>query len=233
MKFIITVLMLIPFLTLSQLRVILGKDTIKIKDVSEIQKIVDSINTSQHQIYELHRKQIQDSIEEAEILELKRAPTLYYIDSSYENDKIFTYINSEKKPDDELINKQKPDSLVTFSYLNYDVLNKINTHRNRKIEIDSSLQETFVEDELFETVRRNKKALLVKDEFENCQCTECVDEVIYYLSAYKRFWKRLTNDKTKYIYLSISRNQNNLYISVFYEIRIFKLQRIIIVDLNK
>ena len=225
--------MLIPFLTLSQLRVILGKDTINLKDVSEIKKVIDSINTEQFRIYELQRKKIQDSIEETAILEFKRAPTLYYIDSSYENDKTFTYINSEKKPDDELVNKHKPDSLVTFSYLNYDVLNKINTNRNQKIEIDSSLQEIFLEEELFETVRKNKKALLVKDEFENCQCSECVDEVIYYLSSYKRFWKRLTSDKTKYIYLSVSRNQNNLYISVFYRIRIFKLQRIIIVDLNK
>lgn len=225
--------MLIPFLTLSQLRVILGKDTINLKDVSEIKKVIDSINTEQFRIYELQRKKIQDSIEEAAILEFKRAPTLYYIDSSYENDKTFTYINSEKKPDDELVNKHNPDSLVTFSYLNYDVLNKINTNRNQKIEIDSSLQEIFLEEELFETVRKNKKALLVKDEFENCQCSECVDEVIYYLSSYKRFWKRLTSDKTKYIYLSVSRNQNNLYISVFYRIRIFKLQRIIIVDLNK
>jgi hypothetical protein len=233
MKLIITLLMLIPFLTLSQLRVILGKDTINLKDVSEIKKVIDSINTEQFRIYELQRKKIQDSIEEAAILEFKRAPTLYYIDSSYENDKTFTYINSEKKPDDELVNKHNPDSLVTFSYLNYDVLNKINTNRNQKIEIDSSLQEIFLEEELFETVRKNKKALLVKDEFENCQCSECVDEVIYYLSSYKRFWKRLTSDKTKYIYLSVSRNQNNLYISVFYRIRIFKLQRIIIVDLNK
>lgn len=225
--------MLIPFLTLSQLRVILGKDTINLKDVSEIKKVIDSINTEQFRIYELQRKKIQDSIEEAAILEFKIAPTLYYIDSSYENNKTFTYINSEKKPDDELLNKHKHDSLVTFSYLNYDVLSKINTNRNLKIEIDSSLQEIFVEEELFETVRKNKKALLVRDEFENCQCTECVDEVIYYLSSYKRFWKRLTSDKTKYIHLSISRNQNNLYISVFYRIRIFKLQRIIIVDLNK
>jgi hypothetical protein len=233
MKLIITLLMLIPFLTLSQLRVILGKDTIKIKDVSEIQKVIDSINTEQFKIYELQRKKIQDSIEEAAILEFKRAPTLYYIDTSYEYEKPFIYTNSEKKPDDELVNKHKHDSLVTFSYLNYDVLNKINTYRNKKLEIDSTSQSVFIEDELLEIVRKSKKGLLVKDEFENCQCDECVDEVIYYLSSYKRFWKRLTSDKTKYIYLSVSRNQNNLYISVFYRIRIFKLQRIIIVDLNK
>jgi hypothetical protein len=61
MKFIITVLMLIPLLTLSQLRVILGKDTINLKDPSDIQRVVDSINTSHYKIYELERKRIEDS----------------------------------------------------------------------------------------------------------------------------------------------------------------------------
>lgn len=233
MKFIITLLMLIPFLTLSQLRVIIGKDTIHLKDVSEIQGVIDSINTSHFKIYEKERKRIQDSIEEAAILEFKRSPTLYYIDTEIVNNKPYIYVNSEKKPDDELLIKHKHDSLKTFSQLNYGVLNKINEYRKQKIEVDSLIQSEFVENLLYDEVYKNKKALLVKDEFEDCLCYECVDEITYYLSSYKRFWKRLTSDKTECIYISISRNKDNLYISVSYKIRIFQLQRIIIVDLNK
>ena len=231
MKFIITLLMLIPFLTLSQLRVILGKDTIHLKDVSQIQGVIDSINTAQFKIYEKERNRIQDSIESAEIEKLKKAPTLYFKDTARDdNNKIYYYIDYQKITDDTIpsnLKKYKYDSLKTFNYLNYKVLREINNYREEKIEIDSLIQEEFVENNLTENVYMNNRGLLVKNEYNDCECNECF---INYLKS-KRIWKKLISKRTKFINLSITRDRNYAYVTIKYYRNFYYIEKIMILEI--
>ncbi len=223
---------LISLSSLSQYSVIIGRDTIKTDDAKKIWLIIDSINHTNFVKYERERKRIQDSLEVVARLELRRAPTLYFVDTIHDDKgKVQYYTDYEKKPSQETLDKYKYDSLKTFSYLNYYVLKEINKLREEKIDFDSLSQSEFVEDNIFETVYNTKRGLLVKDEFEDCGCYECYNEIIECISSNKKLWKRILSNKTKYIYIAIYRDQKHLYIVVKRCKKFFFAQRTLIFDI--
>jgi len=210
----------------SQIRIIVGKDTIKTDNVEKIQPIIDSINTAHFLKYQEDRRKIEDSLEQEEIMRFKRSPTFYYMDTILENGKKITINESEKDPDSLLISrfKNKYDSLKTFSAINIEVLKRINEWRTNKIEIDSTNQAEYVESVIIDQVYYGKRALLVKDEFEVC-CTECVEEIICYLSSDNKYWRKLINNKNKEINISVSRNRDFIFVWVKRKRGILTLQR--------
>jgi hypothetical protein len=211
MKFIITVLMLIPFLTLSQLRVILGKDTINLKDPSDIQRVVDSINTSHYKIYELERKRIEDSIDLAMELEYKREPSLYYL-----NDWALDY---EKEPDSLLVNRFKiKDSLIYMSDISIRSTDSLFKLRGLNESIDSVKIALIFEDLIFGFLKNNKqKSILVKDLFEYSYCNSgCVKYVISSILEIKYLRKRVLNPKVRNISIIAYKLNRKSFIRVTY-----------------
>ena len=211
MKFIITLLMLIPFLTLSQLRVIIGKDTIKLKDVSEIDRVIDSINTSHYRIYELERKRIEDSIDLAMDLEYKREPSLYYL-----NDGILDY---EKKPDSIEVNRFKiKDSLLYMSYISIKSTDSLFKLRGLNENLDSIKISSEFEELIFDLLKNNKnKSVLVKDLFEYSYCNSgCVKYIISSILEVNYLRKRVLDPKVRNISIIAYKLNRNPFIRVTY-----------------
>jgi hypothetical protein len=203
--------MLIPFLTLSQLRVILGKDTINLKDPSDIQRVIDSINTSHYIVYELERKRIEDSIDLAMELEYKREPSLYYL-----NDGTIDY---EKKPDSLEVNRFKiKDSLLYMSDISIRSTDSIFKLRGLNESIDSLKISLVFEEFIFQLLKNNKeKSILVKDLFEYSYCNSgCVKYVISSILEIKYLRKRVLNPKVRNISIMAYKLNRNPIIRVTY-----------------
>ena len=190
----------------------IGRDTAWIYP-ENIGRAIDSARTAHMLRYEAERKRLRDSLEREAALALKRAPTLYY-QSSFEMDgKTYSYIEAEQRPDSSLVASVAHDSIKTFSLLSMQALDSISKLRRYPIQADSSEQEDFRKETLIEMVGK-KRGILAKDEFEGCECRECVAEVLSYISCYKRFWKRLLSDKTTGIDLCVYRSRECIFISV-------------------
>ena len=212
MKIIITLIMLIPFLTLSQLRVIIGKDTLNIKNVSEIKNLVDSINTANYKNYELRRKIMQDSIEIVEELEYRRAESLYYL----ENNQLLY----EKKPDSLFLRQfKKRDSLLYFSYISTKSLDSIYKLRNLNQKVDSINIFDLFDELLINLINKDhQKSILVKEQFEYNSCDSgCVEYVISTIFDFKKLKRDLLDPKTRDIVILVYELNSIPFIRVNYK----------------
>jgi len=187
-----------------KVKLTMGRDTVWVLP-SQIGHAIDSIKSERLRTYENERKRLQDSLEEEERLAIRRAPALYYLSASEDGTR---YMEKEIRPDSSLVASMPHDSIVTFSALSYAVLSRIAKGRAP----DSTAMEEFRESIIEEMAA--KKAVLAKDRFEMRECDSCVESIVEEISQNKRYWKRLTSEKTEGIAVCVWRTRTWMRIEI-------------------
>lgn len=219
MKKITIVFLLLTTFLFSQKRsnyLIFKNDTISLKN-RDVKSIMDSINNFRQK----EIKRINDSIEYME--ELHSLYSLYYLDTIRSNttNKIINIFNEiELAPDEEYIKtfNHKIDTMASLSTINYQVLKLINKLRensnSNRLEIDSIINTDYIEQSIFDMLRKRKNALMIRDYNVDCNCN-CSQEILDYILSYKGVKRKIISDRTKEIRISVLVDfDNNYYIYI-------------------
>jgi hypothetical protein len=223
MKKIITMtLVLISTSIFSQItlstKLIIGKDTIPLKHGQSIESVLDSINKVRLDKYYAERQRIEDSTEMAYIDRCKKGPHLYF---NTVNDENKSYIEIENDPEEvvkiiDTTKFKKIDSLITYSDMSYEVLDKINSQRTQKMAIDSNRQEIFSEEMILTYFLKKDVAVLEKVIYERCP-TECYEEVFRYITKKKKLMKILLTEDLEYINITIIEDRRSVMTFINYK----------------
>ena len=200
-------------------KLIIGKDTIPLKHGQSIESVIDSINKVRLDKYYAERQRIEDSTEMAYITRCRKGPHLYFNMKNEENG-IF-YIEIEKDPEEvaKIIDStkfEKIDSLITYSDMSYEVLEKINSQRSQKIEIDSSSQEIFSEEMIITYFLKKDVAVLEKTIIERCE-KECAEEVFRHIVKKKKLINTLLTEDLEYLNLTIIEDRRSVMTFINYK----------------
>ena len=200
-------------------KLIIGKDTIPLKHGQSIASVIDSINKVRLDKYYAERQRIEDSTEMAYITRCRKGPHLYFNMKNEENGRF--YIEMEKDPEEvaKIIDStkfKKIDSLITYSDMSYEVLDKINSQRRQKIDIDSSSQEIFSEEMITTYFLKQEVAVLEKPIIERCE-KECAEEVFRHIVKKKKLIKTLLMDDLEYLNLIIIEDRRSVMTFINYK----------------
>ena len=221
-------LLLISNSALSQIkmtmRVVIDRDTIRLRDGQTIADIYDSINSSNLMIYKLERERIEDSTDRAYFLRIKNGPHLYYNIDRYNN-----FIESDPELIDGLIKEEgliKLDTIINYSDINYEVMSSINSFRVENsvsiVEIDSLSQEDFIESTIipyyYLKSNSDKKNAVIEIVYsERCQ-TECYKEVYEKIKSKKYLKKIFLDDNIEYMNISTIKDKSSVITFVRYKV---------------
>jgi len=111
---------------------------------------------------------------------------------------------------------QKIDSVITYSELAYEVIEKINSQRTQKIEIDSNRQEMLSEDMIITYFLKKDVAVLEKVISERCP-TQCYEEVFRRIAKKKSLIKTLLTEDLDYINISIIKDRRSVIVFISYK----------------
>ena len=200
-------------------KLIIGKDTIPLKHGQSIASVIDSINKVRLYKYYTERQRIEDSTEMAYITRCRKGPHLYFNMKNEENGRF--YIEMEKDPEEvaKIIDSTKfgkIDSLITYSDMSYEVLEKINSQRSQKIDIDSSSQEIFSEEMIITYFLKKDVAVLEKTIIERCE-KECAEEVFKYITKKKKLINTLLTVDLEYLNLTIVEDRRSVMTFINYK----------------
>ena len=200
-------------------KLIIGKDTIPLKHGQSIASVIDSINKVRLDKYYAERQRIEDSTEMAYITRCRKGPHLYFNMKNEENGRF--YIEMEKDPEEvaKIIDStkfKKIDSLITYSDMSYEVLDKINSQRSQKIDIDSSSQEIFSEEMITTYFLKKDVAVLEKTIIERCE-KECAEEVFRHIVKKKKLIKTLLTEDLEYLNLIIIEDRRSVMTFINYK----------------
>ena len=200
-------------------KLIIGKDTIPLKHGQSIASVIDSINKVRLDKYYAERQRIEDSTEMAYITRCRKGPHLYFNMKNEENGRF--YIEMEKDPEEvaKIIDStkfKKIDSLITYSDMSYEVLDKINSQRNQKIDIDSSSQEIFSEEMIITYFLKKDVAVLEKTIIERCE-KECAEEVFRHIVKKKKLINTLLTEDLEYLNLTIIEDRRSVMTFINYK----------------
>jgi hypothetical protein len=196
----------------------IGKDTIRLKPGQTVTSIIDSINKVRLDKYYAERQRLEDSTEMAYISRCKKGPHLYF---NTINDENRSFIEMEKDPEEvvkiiDSLKFQKIDSVITYSELAYEVIEKINSQRTQKIEIDSNRQEMLSEDMIITYFLKKDVAVLEKVISERCP-TQCYEEVFRRIEKKKSLIKTLLTEDLDYINISIIKDRRSVIVFISYK----------------
>lgn len=200
-------------------KLIIGKDTIPLKHGQSIESVIDSINKVRLDKYYTERKRVEDSTEMAYITRCRKGPHLYFNMKNEENERF--YIEIEKDPEEvaKIIDStkfKKIDSLITYSDMSYEVLDKINSQRSQKIDIDSSSQEIFSEEMIITYFLKKDVAVLEKTIIERCE-KECAEEVFRHIVKKKKLINTLLTVDLEYLNLIIVEDRRSVMTFINYK----------------
>ena len=200
-------------------KLIIGKDTIPLKHGQSIASVIDSINKVRLDKYYAERQRIEDSTEMAYITRCRKGPHLYFNMKNEENGRF--YIEMEKDPEEvaKIIDStkfKKIDSLITYSDMSYEVLDKINSQRSQKIDIDSSSQEIFSEEMVITYFLKKDVAVLEKTIIERCE-KECAEEVFRHIVKNKKLINTLSTVDLEYLNLIIVEDRRSVMTFINYK----------------
>lgn len=200
-------------------KLIIGKDTIPLKHGQSIESVIDSINKVRLDKYYTERKRVEDSTEMAYITRCRKGPHLYFNMKNEENGRF--YIEMEKDPEEvaKIIDStkfKKIDSLITYSDMSYEVLDKINSQRRQKIDIDSSSQEIFSEEMIITYFLKKDVAVLEKTIIERCE-KECAEEVFRHIVKKKKLINTLLTVDLEYLNLIIVEDRRSVMTFINYK----------------
>ena len=200
-------------------KLIIGKDTIPLKHGQSIASVIDSINKVRLDKYYAERQRIEDSTEMAYITRCRKGPHLYFNMKNEENGRF--YIEMEKDPEEvaKIIDStkfKKIDSLITYSDMSYEVLDKINSQRSQKIDIDSSSQEIFSEEMITTYFLKQQVAVLEKTIIERCE-KECAEEVFRHIVKKKKLINTLLTEDLEYLNLIIVEDRRSVMTFINYK----------------
>jgi hypothetical protein len=200
-------------------KLIIGKDTIPLKHGQSIASVIDSINKVRLDKYYAERQRIEDSTEMAYITRCRKGPHLYFNMKNEENGRF--YIEMEKDPEEvakilDSTKFKKIDSLITYSDMSYEVLDKINSQRSQKIDIDSSSQEIFSEEMITTYFLKKDVAVLEKTIIERCE-KECAEEVFRHIVKKKKLIKTLLTEDLEYLNLIIIEDRRSVMTFINYK----------------
>lgn len=200
-------------------KLIIGKDTIPLKHGQSIESVIDSINKVRLDKYYTERKRVEDSTEMAYITRCRKGPHLYFNMKNEENGRF--YIEMEKDPEEvaKIIDStkfKKIDSLITYSDMSYEVLDKINSQRSHKIDIDSSSQEIFSEEMIITYFLKKDVAVLEKTIIERCE-KECAEEVFRHIVKKKKLINTLLTVDLEYLNLIIVEDRRSVMTFINYK----------------
>lgn len=199
-------------------KLIIGKDTIPLKHGQSIESVIDSINKVRLDKYFAERQRIEDSTEMAYISRCKKGPHLYF---NTVNDENRSYIEIENDPEEvvkiiDSLKFQKIDSLIVYSDMAYEVLNKINSQRTQKLEIDSNRQEILSEEMILTYFLKKDVAVLEKVILERCP-TQCYEEVFKYITKKKKLMKTLLTEDLEYVNITIIEDRRSVMTFINYK----------------
>ena len=199
-------------------KLIIGKDTIPLKHGQSIESVIDSINKVRLDKYFAERQRIEDSTEMAYIARCKKGPHLYF---NTVNDENRSYIEIENDPEEvvkiiDSLKFQKIDSLIVYSDMAYEVLNKINSQRTQKLEIDSNRQEMLSEEMVLTYFLKKDVAVLEKVILERCP-TQCYEEVFKYITKKKKLMKTLLTEDLEYVNITIIEDRRSVMTFINYK----------------
>lgn len=199
-------------------KLIIGKDTIPLKHGQSIESVIDSINKVRLDKYFAERQRIEDSTEMAYISRCKKGPHLYF---NRVNDENRSYIEIENDPEEvvkiiDSLKFQKIDSLIVYSDMAYEVLNKINSQRTQKLEIDSNRQEMLSEEMVLTYFLKKDVAVLEKVILERCP-TQCYEEVFKYITKKKKLMKTLLTEDLEYVNITIIEDRRSVMTFINYK----------------
>lgn len=199
-------------------KLIIGKDTIPLKHGQSIESVIDSINKVRLDKYYAERQRIEDSTEMAYITRCRKGPHLYF---NMKNENGRFYIEMEKDPEEvaKIIDStkfKKIDSLITYSDMSYEVLDKINSQRSQKIDIDSSSQEIFSEEMIITYFLKKDVAVLEKTIIERCE-KECAEEVFRHIVKKKKLINTLLTVDLEYLNLIIVEDRRSVMTFINYK----------------
>ena len=199
-------------------KLIIGKDTIPLKHGQSIESVIDSINKVRLDKYYAERQRIEDSTEIAYISRCKKGPHLYF---NTVNDENRSYIEIENDPEEvvkiiDSLKFQKIDSLIVYSDMAYEVLNKINSQRTQKLEIDSNRQEMLSEEMVLTYFLKKDVAVLEKVILERCP-TQCYEEVFKYITKKKKLMKTLLTEDLEYVNITIIEDRRSVMTFINYK----------------
>lgn len=199
-------------------KLIIGKDTIPLKHGQSIESVIDSINKVRLDKYFAERQRIEDSTEMAYISRCKKGPHLYF---NTVNDENRSYIEIENDPEEvvkiiDSLKFQKIDSLIVYSDMAYEVLNKINSQRTQKLEIDSNRQEMLSEEMVLTYFLKKDVAVLEKVILERCP-TQCYEEVFKYITKKKKLMKTLLTEDLEYVNITIIEDRRSVMTFINYK----------------
>ena len=199
-------------------KLIIGKDTIPLKHGQSIESVIDSINKVRLDKYFAERQRIEDSTEMAYIARCKKGPHLYF---NRVNDENRSYIEIENDPEEvvkiiDSLKFQKIDSLIVYSDMAYEVLNKINSQRTQKLEIDSNRQEMLSEEMVLTYFLKKDVAVLEKVILERCP-TQCYEEVFKYITKKKKLMKTLLTEDLEYVNITIIEDRRSVMTFINYK----------------
>ena len=217
MVFVLITTSIFSQITLST-KLVIGKDTIRLKPGQTVTSIIDSINKVRLDKYYTERQRLEDSTEMAYISRCKKGPHLYF---NTINDENRSFIEMEKDPEEvvkiiDSLKFQKIDSVITYSEMAYEVLNEINSARVQKLEIDSMRQEMFSEDMLYTYYLKKDGALLRKDYYDKCM-EECYKLVFERISKKKKLMRVLLSENIEYISLVIVEDRRSVNTFINYK----------------
>lgn len=200
-------------------KLIIGKDTIPLKHGQSIENVLDSINKVRLDKYFAERQRIEDSTEMAYISRCKKGPHLYYNMKNEET--VRYYIEIENDPEEvvkiiDSLKFQKIDSLIVYSDMAYEVLNKINSQRTQKIAIDSNRQEMLSEEMVLTYFLKKDVAVLEKVILERCP-TQCYEEVFKYITKKKKLMKTLLTEDLEYVNITIIEDRRSFMTFINYK----------------
>ena len=200
-------------------KLIIGKDTIPLKHGQSKASVIDSINKVRLDKYYAERQRIEDSTEMAYITRCRKGPHLYFNMKNEENGRF--YIEMEKDPEEvakilDSTKFKKIDSLITYSDMSYEVLDKINSQRSQKIDIDSSSQEIFSEEMITTYFLKKDVAVLEKTIIERCE-KECAEEVFRHIVKKKKLIKTLLTEDLEYLNLIIIEDRRSVMTFINYK----------------
>ena len=111
---------------------------------------------------------------------------------------------------------QKIDSLIVYSDMAYEVLNKINSQRTQKLEIDSNRQEMLSEEMVLTYFLKKDVAVLEKVILERCP-TQCYEEVFKYITKKKKLMKTLLTEDLEYVNITIIEDRRSVMTFINYK----------------
>ena len=100
--------------------------------------------------------------------------------------------------------------------MSYEVLEKINSQRSQKIDIDSSSQEIFSEEMIITYFLKKDVAVLEKTIIERCE-KECAEEVFRHIVKKKKLINTLLTVDLEYLNLTIVEDRRSVMTFINYK----------------